>query len=195
MMLIMMRMPMTTGGAATAAAATMRMRDDGDHDDARFGLQRQHPIAPFPLSRLLGSQVTTWGVFPRPQNISQAYGGGRNIKPGQELETPEQRAKREVSAAGWPVSETLFHAMLFPWMFQVCPRAFLGWAGVGMSTPRGVFPLICDRDAGGPATGTASHSTHRPVPPRMPPVPDDGPSVLPPLPHRSVPPCIARTLK
>jgi hypothetical protein len=28
-------------------------------------------------------KVSTWGVFPRPQNISQAFGGGRNIKPGQ----------------------------------------------------------------------------------------------------------------
>lgn len=41
-------------------------------------------------------RVTTWGVFPRPSNISQAYGGGRNIRPGQALETAEQRAKREV---------------------------------------------------------------------------------------------------
>ena len=41
-------------------------------------------------------KVTTWGVFPRPNNISQAYGGGRNIRPGQELETPEQKAAREV---------------------------------------------------------------------------------------------------
>jgi hypothetical protein len=42
-------------------------------------------------------KVTTWGVFPRPSNISQAYGGGRNIRPGQDLETPEQKAQREVS--------------------------------------------------------------------------------------------------
>ena len=26
--------------------------------------------------------VSTWGVFPRPANISQAYGGGRTIRPG-----------------------------------------------------------------------------------------------------------------
>lgn len=39
--------------------------------------------------------VSTWGVFPRPENISAAYGGGRNIKPGQELETPEQKLARE----------------------------------------------------------------------------------------------------
>lgn len=35
-------------------------------------------------------QVSTWGVFPRPADISAAYGGGRNLKPGQTLETPEQ---------------------------------------------------------------------------------------------------------
>lgn len=28
-------------------------------------------------------KVATWGVFPRPQNISEAFGGGRNIRPGQ----------------------------------------------------------------------------------------------------------------
>ncbi|KAI8472277.1 MAG: hypothetical protein J3K34DRAFT_214222 [Monoraphidium minutum] len=44
-------------------------------------------------------KVTTWGVFPRPQNISAAYGGGRNIKPGEELETKEQKAKREAEYA------------------------------------------------------------------------------------------------
>ncbi|KAF6250505.1 hypothetical protein COO60DRAFT_1646775 [Scenedesmus sp. NREL 46B-D3] len=44
-------------------------------------------------------KVTTWGVFPRPSNISQAFGGGRNIRPGQELETPEQRAQRQAEYA------------------------------------------------------------------------------------------------
>jgi hypothetical protein len=44
-------------------------------------------------------KVTTWGVFPRPRNVSEAYGGGRNIKPGQALETDAQRAAREVG--GW----------------------------------------------------------------------------------------------
>lgn len=28
-------------------------------------------------------QVATWGMFPRPDNISKAYGGGRTIKPGE----------------------------------------------------------------------------------------------------------------
>jgi hypothetical protein len=35
-------------------------------------------------------------VFPRPANISATFGGGRNIRPGQALETAEQRTKREV---------------------------------------------------------------------------------------------------
>lgn len=43
-------------------------------------------------------KVTTWGVFPRPKNISQVYGGGRDIKPGQQLETPEEKKQREVGA-------------------------------------------------------------------------------------------------
>ncbi|GIL64357.1 hypothetical protein Vafri_18328 [Volvox africanus] len=40
-------------------------------------------------------KVSTWGMFPRPKDISEAYGGGRNLKPGQEIETAQQRAERE----------------------------------------------------------------------------------------------------
>lgn len=40
-------------------------------------------------------KVATWGVFPRPQNISKTYGGGRNIRPGQVLETEEEAAERK----------------------------------------------------------------------------------------------------
>eukprot|EP00890_Picochlorum_soloecismus_P005719 jgi/Picsp_1/6148/NSC_03502-R1_binding protein len=47
-------------------------------------------------------KVATWGVFPRPQNISQAYGGGRNIRPGQELES-----KEDAKARGDRVSKAL----------------------------------------------------------------------------------------
>jgi hypothetical protein len=44
-------------------------------------------------------KVTTWGVFPRPKDISKEYGGGRDLKPGQALETKEQRAAREAAYA------------------------------------------------------------------------------------------------
>ncbi|EPS62251.1 hypothetical protein M569_12540, partial [Genlisea aurea] len=40
-------------------------------------------------------KVSTWGVFPRPSNISKTYGGGRNIAPGELLETKEQRAAKD----------------------------------------------------------------------------------------------------
>lgn len=43
--------------------------------------------------------VSTWGVFPRPKDISATYGGGRNLKPGQALETDEQKAAREAAYA------------------------------------------------------------------------------------------------
>lgn len=32
---------------------------------------------------LYAPRVSTWGVFPRPANISAAFGGGRDLKPGQ----------------------------------------------------------------------------------------------------------------
>jgi len=53
-------------------------------------------------SSLHKPKVATWGVFPRPQNISKTYGGGRNIRPGQALETEEEAAER-----GKRVSEAL----------------------------------------------------------------------------------------
>lgn len=44
-------------------------------------------------------KVSTWGVFERPSNISEAYGGGRTIRPGQALETPEELAARNARTA------------------------------------------------------------------------------------------------
>jgi len=39
-------------------------------------------------------QVATWGMFPRPENISKAFGGGRTLKPGEALESEDARAAR-----------------------------------------------------------------------------------------------------
>ncbi|KAK1360457.1 Methylenetetrahydrofolate--tRNA-(Uracil-5-)-methyltransferase TrmFO [Heracleum sosnowskyi] len=40
-------------------------------------------------------KVSTWGVFPRPSNISKTYGGGKVIRPGEALETAEDKASKE----------------------------------------------------------------------------------------------------
>ncbi|XP_019159251.1 PREDICTED: uncharacterized protein LOC109155969 isoform X2 [Ipomoea nil] len=40
-------------------------------------------------------KVSTWGVFPRPSNISKTFGGGRTLNPGEALETPEEKAAKE----------------------------------------------------------------------------------------------------
>ncbi|KAG8391151.1 hypothetical protein BUALT_Bualt01G0158000 [Buddleja alternifolia] len=40
-------------------------------------------------------KVSTWGVFPRPNDISKTYGGGRTIRPGETLETAEERTAKE----------------------------------------------------------------------------------------------------
>lgn len=39
-------------------------------------------------------RVATWGVFPRPDNISRAFGGGRTIRPGDALESAEEKEAR-----------------------------------------------------------------------------------------------------
>lgn len=46
-------------------------------------------------SELYKPKVSTWGVFPRPGNISKTFGGGRVINPGEILETEEEKAKKE----------------------------------------------------------------------------------------------------
>ena len=46
-------------------------------------------------------KVSTWGVFERPANISEAYGGGRTIRAGTPLEDPAatQARKERIAAA------------------------------------------------------------------------------------------------
>lgn len=46
-------------------------------------------------SDLYKPKVSTWGIFPRPNDISKTYGGGRTIQPGEVLETAEDRAAKE----------------------------------------------------------------------------------------------------
>lgn len=71
------------GGAAAAEAAAAEAAEAGSEED------------------LHKPKVATWGLFPRPRNISEAYGGGRNLRPGQALESEEEAAARQqrVSAA------------------------------------------------------------------------------------------------
>lgn len=46
-------------------------------------------------SELYKPKVSTWGVFPRPNNISKTFGGGRTIRPGEILESEEEKAAKE----------------------------------------------------------------------------------------------------
>lgn len=40
-------------------------------------------------------QVSTWGVFERPADISKAYGGGKKIGIGGAEEDPEEKARKQ----------------------------------------------------------------------------------------------------
>lgn len=46
-------------------------------------------------SNIYKPKVSTWGVFPRPGNISKTFGGGRVIRPGDQLETAEDKIAKE----------------------------------------------------------------------------------------------------
>ncbi|KAM6576104.1 hypothetical protein CsatB_027941 [Cannabis sativa] len=47
------------------------------------------------LSDVYKPKVSSWGVFPRPSNISKTFGGGRVINPDEALETAEERAAKD----------------------------------------------------------------------------------------------------
>ena len=87
-------------------------------------------------------QVTTWGVFPRPSNISEAYGGGRDLKPGQALETPQQRAAREASyasaLAAYKVGRRRVQGVVVRCLLPVIgPRYTAGWQQPSWQGPLG----------------------------------------------------------
>ena len=44
-------------------------------------------------------KVSTWGMYPRPANISEAYGGGRKIDPSEPLESAEDKKRRDAELA------------------------------------------------------------------------------------------------
>ena len=48
-----------------------------------------------PSSGQYRPKVSTWGVFERPANISKAFGGGRNLRPGGALEDESATAERK----------------------------------------------------------------------------------------------------
>ena len=48
-----------------------------------------------PSSGQYRPKVATWGVFERPANISKAFGGGRNLRPGGILEDENATAERK----------------------------------------------------------------------------------------------------
>ncbi|XP_026659881.1 uncharacterized protein LOC103705594 isoform X2 [Phoenix dactylifera] len=63
--------------STSSASTTMNSKEDDDS----MGLYKP--------------KVSTWGVFPRPSNISKTFGGGRVIRPGEVLETAEDKIAKE----------------------------------------------------------------------------------------------------
>lgn len=65
----------------------------GDEEDAQAEAERAARAADPEAD--YKPKVSTWGVFPRPDNISKSYGGGKTIKAGEfVVETEEQKAER-----------------------------------------------------------------------------------------------------
>eukprot|EP00897_Mesotaenium_endlicherianum_P000994 jgi/Mesen1/10896/ME000095S10232 len=64
-------------------------RDAGQGDESEVSAEEGGE------GELYKPKVSTWGVFPRPRDISRTYGGGRTIRPGESLETAEEKAARE----------------------------------------------------------------------------------------------------
>ncbi|KAK9051347.1 hypothetical protein SSX86_027974 [Deinandra increscens subsp. villosa] len=66
-------------------------------DTSRFGKEKASGLnaSTEDDSELYKPKVSTWGVFPRPNNISKTYGGGKTIRPGEVLETAESKAAKQ----------------------------------------------------------------------------------------------------
>ncbi|KAJ9563641.1 hypothetical protein OSB04_008801 [Centaurea solstitialis] len=64
-------------------------------DTSRFGKKESDTAVEEEDSELYKPKVSTWGVFPRPNNISKTYGGGKTIRPGDVLETAESKAAKQ----------------------------------------------------------------------------------------------------
>mmetsp|Transcript_9630 Transcript_9630/g.27560 ORF Transcript_9630/g.27560 Transcript_9630/m.27560 type:complete len:490 (+) Transcript_9630:325-1794(+) len=58
---------------------------------------RQEKVEFITVEKNYKPKVSTWGMFPRPENISKAYGGGRTINPGDAIESEEDKKAREAS--------------------------------------------------------------------------------------------------
>ncbi|CAH9096243.1 unnamed protein product [Cuscuta europaea] len=64
-------------------------------DASKFGKVSKPEPAQEDRMDVYKPKVSTWGVFPRPTNISKTFGGGRTLKPGEELETAEVKAAKD----------------------------------------------------------------------------------------------------
>ncbi|XP_004301499.1 PREDICTED: uncharacterized protein LOC101310425 isoform X1 [Fragaria vesca subsp. vesca] len=66
-------------------------------DSSNFGARTSKPEqqAQGDDPDLYKPRVSSWGVFPRPNDISKTFGGGRVIRPGEVLETEEEKAAKE----------------------------------------------------------------------------------------------------
>ncbi|KAL0029629.1 hypothetical protein WJX79_009355 [Trebouxia sp. C0005] len=70
-------------------------------------------------------KVSTWGVFERPANISEAYGGGRTIKAGTPLEdAAATQARKERIAAALSRFKRDSGTLVDPAVQQACQEAF-----------------------------------------------------------------------
>ncbi|KAK9169836.1 hypothetical protein Syun_001976 [Stephania yunnanensis] len=66
-------------------------------DASKFGTAEQSKLESVVQDEtdLYKPKVSTWGVFPRPSNISKTFGGGRTIRPGEVIEKAEDKAAKE----------------------------------------------------------------------------------------------------
>ncbi|KAK9123227.1 hypothetical protein Sjap_012829 [Stephania japonica] len=66
-------------------------------DASKFGTAEPSKVEPAVQdgAELYKPKVSTWGVFPRPSNISKTFGGGRTIRPEEVIEKAEEKAAKE----------------------------------------------------------------------------------------------------
>ncbi|KZV47288.1 hypothetical protein F511_07711 [Dorcoceras hygrometricum] len=67
----------------------------GDKSKFDDGVALSKPVPHIEDDDIYKPKVSTWGVFPRPRDISKTYGGGRTLRAGEALESKEERAAKE----------------------------------------------------------------------------------------------------
>ena len=87
--------PFSSSSSSSSAASEIANRVAKDTRETKELGYKVESVTIESIDKDYKPKVSTWGVFERPADISKTFGGGRTIRPGQALESDEDKAARE----------------------------------------------------------------------------------------------------